>query len=521
MTDLKLLLADVDGTLVTPAKVLTPRARAAARSLRARGIELAITSGRPPRGMAMLVEPLGLTTPIAAFNGGLLVQPDLRTILEQRTLPRAVAVDVVDVLLHAGLDVWVYRGDAWFIRDRDAPHVATEQATVQFEPTVIADLHAVLDDAVKIVGVSDDRALLARCELDLRERVAHHASAARSQPYYLDVTHPDANKGMVARELSRRLDIPLSRIATIGDMPNDVLMFGLAGSSIAMGNASPEVQRSARFVTTSNDDEGFANAVERFVLPGAQPAQVKLGLPSSVQACLFDLDGVLTQTATLHAAVWQQTFDDYLRARAASLGERFRPFDPTQDYAQYVDGKPRSDGVRSFLAARGIQLPEGNQDDPPSAQTIHGIGNHKNEILLHLLREQRVATYESSVRYVRAAREAGLKTAVVSSSKNCREVLLSAGIADLFDVRIDGIIAEEQHLAGKPAPDTYLAAARALAVEPARAVVFEDALAGVEAGHAGHFGYVVGVDRIGQASELRHHGADVVVQDLATLLEAA
>jgi Cof subfamily protein (haloacid dehalogenase superfamily) len=266
--DIKLLLADVDGTLVTPAKVLTPRARAAARSLRTRGIDLAITSGRPPRGMAMLVEPLGLTTPVAAFNGGLLVQPDLLTILEQRTLSVAVSVEVVDVFLHAGLDVWVYRGEDWFIRHRDAPHVAIEQATVQFEPTVIADLRAVLDGPVKIVGVSDDHALLAHCELELRERIAQAASAARSQPYYLDVTHPDANKGMVARALSRRLDIPLSRIATIGDMPNDVLMFGLGGLSIAMGNASPEVQRCARFVTTSNEDEGFANAVERFVLPG-------------------------------------------------------------------------------------------------------------------------------------------------------------------------------------------------------------------------------------------------------------
>jgi Cof subfamily protein (haloacid dehalogenase superfamily) len=266
MHDIKLLLSDVDGTLVTRAKVLTQRTRDAARSLRAHGIDLAITSGRPPRGMAMLVEPLGLTTPVAAFNGGMIVQPDLRTILQQRTVPRAVSVEVVDVLLRAGLDVWVYRGEDWFVRDRDTPHAVFEAATVAFEPTVIADLHAVLDGAVKIVGVSDDHALVARLEGELRQRVARDASVARSQAYYLDVTHPDANKGMVVRELSRRLDIPLSRIATIGDMPNDVLMFGVSGLGIAMGNASPDVQRCARFVTTSNDDEGFANAVERILL---------------------------------------------------------------------------------------------------------------------------------------------------------------------------------------------------------------------------------------------------------------
>lgn len=516
--DIQLLLADVDGTLVTRAKQLTPRARQAARTLRARGIELAITSGRPPRGMAMLVEPLGLTTPIAAFNGGMVVEPDLRTIVEQRTLSRAVAVEVVDALLRAGLDVWVYRGDHWFIRNRDAPRVAIEQATVQFEPTVIPDLGAVLDGAVKIVGVSEDHPLVARAEAALRERVGHDASAARSQPYYVDVTHPDANKGMVLRDLARRLDIPLSRIAAIGDMPTDVLMFSLAGMSIAMGNASAEVQRCARFVTTSNEDDGFANAVERIVLGGASTVQAKLGLPSQIRACLFDLDGVLTRTARLHAEAWKQAFDEYLRARAAARGEPFVPFEPATDYTRYLDGKPRIDGVRSFLASRGIRLPEGNETDPPAAETVNGIGNRKNAILLQLVRERPVATFAGSVRYVHAAREAGLQTAVVSSSKNTSEVLHSAGIADLFDVCIDGVIAEQQHLAGKPAPDTYLAAARALAVEPSRAAVFEDALAGVEAGHAGHFGYVVGVDRAGQAPALRRHGADVVVNDLAALL---
>jgi hypothetical protein len=262
----KLLLADVDGTLVTGAKVLTEGACRAVARLRAAGIELAITSGRPPRGMAMLVEPLGLTTPIAAFNGGVFVKPDLTTVLERRTLPLAVAREALDFLLHAGLDVWVYRDADWFLRAREAPHVAHEQATVQFEPVVIGDLRAVLDGAVKIVGASNDHALVARTEKELRNRVAGHASAARSQPYYLDVTHPDANKGMVVGFDARALGVPPAQIATIGDMPNDVLMFAVGGVSIAMGNASPDVQRCARYVTTSNEEEGFAHAVDAFVL---------------------------------------------------------------------------------------------------------------------------------------------------------------------------------------------------------------------------------------------------------------
>jgi Cof subfamily protein (haloacid dehalogenase superfamily) len=262
----KLLLADVDGTLVTGTKVLTDGACRAVGRLRAAGIELAITSGRPPRGMAMLVEPLGLTTPIAGFNGGVFIKPDLTTILERRTLPLAVAEETLDFLLHAGLDVWVYRDAAWFLRAREAPHVAREQATVRFEPVVTGDLRAVLDGAVKIVGVSDDHALVARTETDLRDRVAGHASAARSQPYYLDVTHPDANKGMVVRFDARALGVPGEQIATIGDMPNDVLMFAVGGVSIAMGNASPDVQRCARYVTTSNEEEGFAHAVDTFIL---------------------------------------------------------------------------------------------------------------------------------------------------------------------------------------------------------------------------------------------------------------
>ena len=266
MQPVKLLIADVDGTLVTGAKVLTDGACRAVDRLRQAGIELAITSGRPPRGMAMLVAPLKLTTPIAAFNGGMFVKPDLTTVLERRTLALEVAREVLDFLLHAGLDVWVYRDTDWFIRSRQAPHVAREQATVQFEPAVTGDLAAVLDGAVKLVGVSDDHALVERAEAELRRRVVGHASAARSQPYYVDVTHPDANKGMVVRFDGQALGVRLDQIATIGDMPNDVLMFGVGGVSIAMGNASPDVQRCARYVTASNEDEGFARAVDGFVL---------------------------------------------------------------------------------------------------------------------------------------------------------------------------------------------------------------------------------------------------------------
>jgi len=245
-----------------------------------------------------------------------------------------------------------------------------------------------------------------------------------------------------------------------------------------------------------------------------------LGLPPPVTACLFDLDGVLTQTAKVHAAAWKQMFDGYLRERARGAGQTFVPFDAIADYDQYVDGKPRYDGVRSFLASRGIELEEGGPDAPPGAETIDGLGNRKNEIVLKLIREQGVQPYEGSVRYVNAVRAAGLRRAVVSSSTNCHDVLLAAGIDDLFEQIIDGVVAEREHLQGKPAPDTFLAGARALSVEPAQAVVFEDALAGVQAGRAGRFGCVVGVDRVGQAEALRTHGADVVVDDLAELLEA-
>jgi beta-phosphoglucomutase family hydrolase len=243
-----------------------------------------------------------------------------------------------------------------------------------------------------------------------------------------------------------------------------------------------------------------------------------LGLPDGIRGCLFDLDGVLTKTAKVHDAAWTEMFDDYLRERSRRTGERFVPFDPVSDYDDYIDGKPRVDGTRSFLAARGIDLPEGHEDDPPGTQTIHGLGNRKNQILLAKIRSDGVEAYEGSVRYVRAVRDAGLRRAVVSSSANCRDVLAAAHIEDLFEVRIDGIVAERDHLRGKPAPDTFLAGARALGLEPAQASVFEDALAGVEAGRAGNFGFVVGVDRVGQAAALRQHGADVVVQDLSDLL---
>ena len=237
-------------------------------------------------------------------------------------------------------------------------------------------------------------------------------------------------------------------------------------------------------------------------------------------ACLFDLDGVLTQTAKVHAAAWKTTFDEYLAQRAREHGEQFVPFDPVGDYDEYVDGKPRYDGVRSFLSSRSIELPQGSPDDSAGDATIDGLGNRKNETVLRMIHEQGVEPYEGSVRYVQAVRSAGLRRAVVSSSTNCHDVLVAAGILDLFEEIIDGRVAEREHLRGKPAPDTFLAGARALGVQPAQAAVFEDALAGVQAGRAGSFGYVVGVDRVGQAAELKAHGAYVVVRDLAELLPA-
>jgi beta-phosphoglucomutase family hydrolase len=246
---------------------------------------------------------------------------------------------------------------------------------------------------------------------------------------------------------------------------------------------------------------------------------MRLGLPLGTQACLFDLDGVLTETATLHAKAWKTMFDDVLSFRAGSSGRSIVPFDAVRDYDQYVDGRPRDEGTRSFLASRGIHLPDGTGDEPTTAETIQGLGERKNTIFLDLIRKHGVEPYPGSVRYVRAVKGAGLRTAVVSSSTNCNEVLVAARITELFDARVDGVVAVEKHLAGKPAPDTYLAAAEVLGVAPARAAVFEDALAGVAAGRAGRFGLVVGVDRVGQADELRRHGADVVVTDLGALLE--
>jgi Cof subfamily protein (haloacid dehalogenase superfamily) len=262
---IRLLLADVDGTLVTSDKKLTDRSAAAVRKLRDAGILFAITSGRPPRGMAMLIEPLDIQTPIAAFNGGLLVDRDM-SVVEQRVLAEDLVRPVAKLLASFSLDTWVYRGADWYVPDPAGSHVAREAWTVQFDPKVCRSLDGLTDGVAKLVGVSDDLDAVARASAAAHDQFGDHVTAARSQPYYLDITHPDANKGAVARYLSARYDIPREQIATIGDMPNDVLMFAHSGLSIAMGNASPEVQRSARRITTSNDDEGFASAVERFIL---------------------------------------------------------------------------------------------------------------------------------------------------------------------------------------------------------------------------------------------------------------
>jgi beta-phosphoglucomutase family hydrolase len=235
-------------------------------------------------------------------------------------------------------------------------------------------------------------------------------------------------------------------------------------------------------------------------------------------AVLFDLDGVLTETAAVHAAAWQQMFDEFLTRWAAAHGEAFVPFDLAVDYPTYLDGKPRYDGVRSFLASRGITLPDGTPGDPPDAQTVTGLGNRKNDLVQVLLHTNGVTAFPGSVTLLHHVRAIGLKTAVVSSSKNCEAVIEAAGIADQFDVRVDGLDVEVGGIPGKPAPDTFLEAARRLGVAPEAGVVFEDALAGVAAGRAGHFGLVVGVDRADQADALRQHGADVVVEDLAELL---
>jgi len=238
-----------------------------------------------------------------------------------------------------------------------------------------------------------------------------------------------------------------------------------------------------------------------------------LGLPEDIRACLFDMDGVLTKTATVHQAAWKRTFDEFLSGRDPAAP----PFSQ-DDYNRFVDGKPRKDGVRDFLASRGITLPEGGDDDPADAATVTGIATRKNELLLRELDEHGVQVYDGSMRYLRAARDAGLATAVVTASANGEQVMTAGGFADLIDARVDGLTLAREGLRGKPAPDSFLAGARALGVEPAQAVVFEDATSGVAAGRAGHFGYVVGVDRVDHAEALRENGADVVVADLADLL---
>jgi hypothetical protein len=265
---IRLLLADVDGTLVTADKVLTDRAITAVHRLHDAGILFAVTSGRPPRGMSMLVGALELQTPIAAFNGGLIVNPDM-SVIEQRVLPQDLVVPILRLLRSFGLSVWSYRGADWYVPELAGPHVDRESRTVRFEPTLASDIETITDGVVKIVGVSDDHAAVESAAAAAREHFGDHVAAARSQPYYVDVTHPEANKGSVAQYLSTRYAIPTEQIATIGDMPNDVLMFAHSGLSIAMGNAGPEVQRAARRVTASNEEEGFAKAVESFILPAA------------------------------------------------------------------------------------------------------------------------------------------------------------------------------------------------------------------------------------------------------------
>jgi len=281
---IKLLLADVDGTLVTREKVLTERARVVVTQMRSAGIEFAITSGRPPRGMQMLIAPLALTTPIAAFNGGMFVRPDL-SVLEQRVLQADVIEPAMETMKAHGLDTWIYRGTDWFVRAPHAAHVDREEWTVKFPPTIVPSFNGLTSDVAKLVGVSDDLEAVRTCEGAVRKRFAEEVhtkqsnpqretrslvSAARSQPYYLDVTHPDANKGFVVLRLSEMLDIPTDQIATIGDMPNDISMFDKSGISIAMGQSSDEVKKAATYTTTSSEEEGFANAVERYVLSNSR-----------------------------------------------------------------------------------------------------------------------------------------------------------------------------------------------------------------------------------------------------------
>ncbi|HXB65144.1 MAG TPA: Cof-type HAD-IIB family hydrolase [Solirubrobacteraceae bacterium] len=262
---IKLVLSDVDGTLVTRAKELTPRAIEAVRCLREAGIMFALTSSRPPRGLAMFVEPLALSTPLGAFNGGAMVNPDL-TVIEQRAIPGELVGEAISLLESFALSAWVYRGEEWYVRDLHGPRVERESHTVQFAPTLVEGFEGMRDGVAKIVGVSDNHDAVARAASAAAERFGARLSASRSQPYYLDITHPDANKGSVVRFLSARYGIPAQEIATIGDAGNDVAMFAASGLPIAVGNATPEVQRAARLVSTSNEEDGFANAVERLIL---------------------------------------------------------------------------------------------------------------------------------------------------------------------------------------------------------------------------------------------------------------
>ncbi len=270
---IRLVIADVDGTLVTQEKILTERAAQSVARLHDAGVKFAITSGRPPRGMAMLIDPLNMTEPVAGFNGGVITKPDLTTIVRENFLPRAMVEKVIQIILDHKLDVWLYSGHDWYVRDMNAPHVAREQWTVKFAPIVRQNFDGLLENIAKVVGVSDDLDAVKKCEKDAQDACGDQASAARSQPYYLDVTNPKANKGEVVLAFSELSNIPVDQIATIGDMPNDVLMFKKSGISIAMGNASEDVQKSATYVTESNEKEGFALAMEKYVLPQAATAK--------------------------------------------------------------------------------------------------------------------------------------------------------------------------------------------------------------------------------------------------------
>jgi beta-phosphoglucomutase family hydrolase len=503
----RLLIADVDTALFGDGHGPSPRTLKAAAQLHASGVRLGLVSDRPPRGLGRLIQALGIDAPVAAFGGGMIVRPDLSEVLDARTLALIVADEVLACIEEHDLQAWVYRGLDWFVADAGTPAVAREREVVAFDPTCIPDLRRVLDGVVEIVGIGDKPEAVARCEAELRTRLGVYGCAARTGER-VEVRHPDANQAQVVRICAESLSIPIEQIAVLGGTAADVLMFGLAGLSIATGDATAEVRRAARHVTAASAEEGFAEAVDRFLLPPRDGDT--LLLPPHLRACLFDMDGVLTQTSRLHSTAWKRIFDEYLRARSARIGAPFAPFDPLTDYARYVDGKLRIDGARTFLSSRQIDA---------SDVEVAELARRKDEAFVALIRTQPVELYEGSVRFVRAARRAALGTAVVSASRHCQEVLASAGILDLFDTVVDGRVADAEQLKGKPAPDTFLTAAATLGVDALHAAVFEDALSGVAAGHAGRFGFVIGVDRLGHAADLKRHGADVVVGDLAALLE--